>query len=121
MRIQVVPYDPAWQSEFEAEAKRIARTLGKIVVRLHHIGSTAIPGILAKPIIDFLVEVDDIVELDDKSSAMEELGYEVMGEYGILGRRYFRKNNAGVSGRSRCTRSRQTVRRSSATLRSAIT
>jgi GrpB-like predicted nucleotidyltransferase (UPF0157 family) len=40
------------------------------------------------------MEVEDIVELDDRSSSMEEFGYEAMGEFGIPGRRYFRKNNA---------------------------
>ena len=94
MRIQVVAHDPAWRGEFEAEARRITRALGDLVVRLHHIGSTAIPGIFAKPIIDFLMEVEDIVDLDDRSSFMEEIGYEAMGEFGIPGRRYFRKNNA---------------------------
>ena len=94
MRIQVVAHDPAWRGEFEAEARRITRALGDLVVRLHHIGSTAIPGIFAKPVIDLLMEVDDIVELDDRSSFMEDLGYEAMGEFGIPGRRYFRKNNA---------------------------
>ena len=94
MRIQVVAHDPAWRGEFEAEARNITRALGDHVVRLHHIGSTAIPGIFAKPIIDFLMEVENIVELDDRSSVMEELGYEAMGEFGIPGRRYFRKNNA---------------------------
>ena len=94
MRIQVVAHDPAWRDEFKAEASRITRALGDIVVRLHHIGRTAISGIFAKPIIDFLWEVDDIVELDDRSSFMEEIGYEAMGEFGIPGRRYFRKNNA---------------------------
>ncbi len=93
-RILVVTHNPAWGNEFEAEAKHIALALGDIVVRLHHIGSTAIPGIFAKPIIDFLMEVEDIVELDDRSSSMEELGYEAMGEFGIPRRRYFRKNNA---------------------------
>ena len=94
MRIQVVAHDPAWRSEFEAEEKRIARALGDIVVRLHHIGSTAIPGIFAKPIIDILLEVENIVRLDEESSAMEQLGYEATGEFGIPGRRYFRKDNA---------------------------
>lgn len=94
MRIKVVAHDPAWRGEFEAEARHITRALGDIVVRLHHIGSTAIPGIFAKPIIDFLMEVGDIVELDDRSLVMEELGYEAMGEFGIPGRRYFWKNNA---------------------------
>ena len=94
MPIQVVAHDPAWRSEFEAEGKRIARALGDIVVRLHHIGSTAIPGIFAKPITDILLEVENIVRLDDKSSAMQQLGYEAMGEFDIPGRRYFRKDNA---------------------------
>jgi GrpB-like predicted nucleotidyltransferase (UPF0157 family) len=94
MRIQVVAHDPAWRSEFEAEAQRITQALGDIVVRLHHIGSTAMPGIYAKPIIDFLLEVDDLVELEDRTSAMAQLGYEALGEFGIPGRRYFRKNNA---------------------------
>ena len=72
----------------------IQRALGDIVANLHHIGSTAIPNIFAKPIIDILLEVDDLAELDDRSSAMKELGYEAMGEYGISGRRYFSKDNA---------------------------
>jgi len=76
------------------EGNSIARALGDIVVRLHHIGSTAIPGIFAKPIIDLLLEVGNIGELDDRSSFMGELGYEAMGEFGIPGRRYYRKNNA---------------------------
>jgi len=94
MRVRVVAHNPAWKREFEAEAKHIANALEDIFISIHHIGSTAIPGIFAKPIIDILLIVDDIIRLDDKSSAMEQLGYEVMGEYGIPGRRYFRKNNS---------------------------
>ncbi len=93
-KIEVVPYDPAWISEFETEGKRISRALGETVASLHHVGSTAIPGIYAKPIIDFFLEVYDIAELDDKSSALVKLGYEAKGEFGIPGRRYFRKNDA---------------------------
>jgi GrpB-like predicted nucleotidyltransferase (UPF0157 family) len=92
-KIKVVAYDPSWKSQFEREANRIAHALGEIVVSLHHIGSTAIPGIFAKPIIDILLEVGDIVQLDDKRAAMEQLGYEAIGEFGIPGRRYFRKDN----------------------------
>ena len=94
MHIRVVPPNPAWKSDFETEGKRITQALGEIVVVLHHIGSTSIPGIYAKPIIDFLLEVDDIARLDDKQPVMEQLGYEGLGEFGIPGRRYFRKNNA---------------------------
>ena len=92
-KIEVVPYDPGWVSEFENEGKRILQALGETVARLHHIGSTAIPGISTKPIIDFLLEVYDIVELDEKSSALEGLGHEAKGEFGIPGRRYYRKND----------------------------
>jgi GrpB-like predicted nucleotidyltransferase (UPF0157 family) len=92
-RITVVPYDPTWKSEFQEETGQISRALGENVLAIHHIGSTAIPGIHAKPIIDILLRVADINLLDEQRSAMEQLGYEVMGEYGIKGRRYFRKDD----------------------------
>src|SRR5436190_1948667 len=92
-KVEVVPHDPQWRNAFEAEAKRIGATLGENVVAIHHIGSTSIPNIYAKPVVDLLVEVRDIIEVDRRSLAMESLGYEVMGEYGIPGRRYFRKDN----------------------------
>jgi GrpB-like predicted nucleotidyltransferase (UPF0157 family) len=91
-KVRVVPHDPRWRDAFEAEAKRVAAALGENVVAVHHVGSTAIPNIYAKPVVDLLVEVGDIDEVDGRSSAMESLGYEVMGEYGIPGRRYFRKD-----------------------------
>jgi GrpB-like predicted nucleotidyltransferase (UPF0157 family) len=90
-KVEVVPHNPQWRDAFEAEAKYVAAALGENVVSIHHIGSTAIPNIYAKPVVDLLVEVRDITEVDGQSSAMESIGYEVMGEYGISGRRYFRK------------------------------
>jgi GrpB-like predicted nucleotidyltransferase (UPF0157 family) len=92
-KVEVVAYSPQWRDAFEAEAKHVGAALGENVVAIHHIGSTAIPNIYAKPIVDLLVEVRDITEVDGQSSAMESIGYEVMGEFGIPGRRYFRKNN----------------------------
>lgn len=92
-KVEIVPHDPRWREAFEAEAKQIASALGENIVAVHHIGSTAIPNIYAKPVIDLMVEVRDITEVDGRSSAMESLGYEVKGEFGIPGRRYFRKDN----------------------------
>jgi len=92
-KVEVVPHDPSWRDAFEAEAKRVAAALGENVVAVHHIGSTAIPNIFAKPVVDLLVEVRGIGGVDGRSSAMESLGYEVLGEYGISGRRYYRKDN----------------------------
>lgn len=93
-KITVVPHDPAWKSKFQEESGHISRALSENVLAIHHIGSTAIPGIHAKPIIDILLLVADINLLDEQSPAMERLGYEAMGEYGIKGRRYFRKEDA---------------------------
>ena len=92
-KVEVVPHDPRWRDSFEVESRRIAAALGENVVALHHIGSTAIPGIHAKPVVDLLVEVGDITRVDGRGAAMESLGYEVKGEYGIPGRRYFRKDD----------------------------
>jgi GrpB-like predicted nucleotidyltransferase (UPF0157 family) len=92
-RVVVVPHNPLWRDAFDVEAERVAAALGETVVAVHHIGSTAIPNIHAKPVIDLLIEVRDIADVDQRSAAMESIGYEVMGEFGIAGRRYFRKDN----------------------------
>jgi Uncharacterized conserved protein len=91
MSVFVVQYNPDWAKAFEQEAKAIPHALFDLPIVLHHIGSTAIPGILAKPIIDILGVVDNVEALDRRSARMHDLGYEVMGPFGIEGRRYFRK------------------------------
>lgn len=90
-KVLVVPPDPDWPAAFEGEAALIVGVLDELVSSIHHVGSTSIPGIYAKPIIDILLLVKDLDLLDQRSGAMESLGYEVMGEYGIPGRRYFRR------------------------------
>ncbi|MEM9740929.1 MAG: GrpB family protein [Pseudomonadota bacterium] len=91
MGVFVVPHDPNWAMAFKEEANALERALGPISIQLHHIGSTAIPGILAKPIIDLLGVVTQLSDVDARANMFESLGYEVMGAYGIEGRRYFRK------------------------------
>ncbi|WP_420125934.1 GrpB family protein [Longimicrobium sp.] len=91
--VKVVPHDPRWRAAFEVEARHVAAALGENVVAVHHVGSTSIPGIHAKPIIDLLVELNDVGQADARSPAMESLGYQVMGEYGLPGRRYYRKDD----------------------------
>jgi GrpB-like predicted nucleotidyltransferase (UPF0157 family) len=91
--IVLVPYDPRWCSDFEQESASVKALLGDLLIALHHIGSTAIPGIIAKPVIDMLAVVTDVVSLDMRTHFLEDLGYEAMGEFGIEGRRYFRKNS----------------------------
>lgn len=91
--VPVVPHDPAWSAAFDAEAARVSQALGTAVVWLHHIGSTAIPGISAKPVIDLLLEVASLARLDRRTPALEALDYDAMGEFGIVGRRYFRRDD----------------------------
>lgn len=93
MRIYMVPHDPKWQQEFKQEAKQLTTALGNNVVAVHHIGSTAIPTIYAKPVIDLLLVVQDIAALDEKQPLMEAIGYVALGELGISGQRYFRRDN----------------------------
>ena len=90
-RVGVVCYNPNWQKMYKEESEKIKNILDDIIIDIHHIGSTAIPGIKAKPVIDILVEVKDIEAVDQYNHKMEELGYEVMGEHGIPKRRFFRK------------------------------
>jgi GrpB-like predicted nucleotidyltransferase (UPF0157 family) len=92
-KVEVVPHDPKWQEMFKLGSDQVIEALGKNVVAVHHIGSTAIPCIYAKPVIDLLVEVKNIAKVDGQNRSMESLGYEVMGEFGMSGRRFFRKDN----------------------------
>ncbi len=92
--VRVVPHNPEWKQAFIAESQKLATVLADNLVKIHHIGSTAIPGIHAKPIIDFLVEVKDINLVDKQTPVIEQLGYEAMGEFGLVGRRYFRKESS---------------------------
>ncbi|KUP05850.1 hypothetical protein Q73_10125 [Bacillus coahuilensis m2-6] len=91
MKIKVAPYQTSWKSLFEDEKGRIQEALGNETLAIYHIGSTSVPGLLAKPVIDIMPVVDDISRVDLYEKQMNELGYEALGEFGIKGRRYFRK------------------------------
>ena len=91
MKVRVVPYNPVWKLEFEREADSIAGVLGDLLVSMHHIGSTAVEGLCAKPIIDIMPVVTEVEKVDDFDESFRKLGYECMGEFGIPGRRYYRK------------------------------
>jgi GrpB-like predicted nucleotidyltransferase (UPF0157 family) len=73
--INVVPYDPEWVGEFEREAAAIRDALSDVLVRIEHVGSTAVPGLPAKPIIDIQVSVGNIRERDSFVLPLERLGY----------------------------------------------
>ena len=90
-KIEVVDYNPEWEKQFKEEAKKIKAILGKNCVEIHHIGSTSVKGLKAKPVIDIMPVVKDISLVDGQNAQFEALGYECMGEFGIPGRRFYRK------------------------------
>ncbi len=88
--VRIVPYRSDWPLLFQEESERINQTFGEVVLAIHHIGSTAIPGIeRAKPCIDMILEVSDIEMFDELENDMIALGYVPRGEFGIAGRRFF--------------------------------
>lgn len=91
--IVLAEHDPGWADAFTREAERVRPAFGGLLVALHHVGSTAVPGLPAKPIVDILAVVSDVHALDAQTGRFEELGYEAMGEFGLPGRRYFRRDD----------------------------
>lgn len=73
--VGLVPYDPGWPREFEAERERIARVLGNIAIRIDQVGSTSVPGLSAKPVIDIQISVARLHPMDTYTPALAELGY----------------------------------------------
>ena len=91
--IEVVEYDQKWPSQFQAESDLIRSVLSSQIVAVHHIGSSAVPELKAKPIIDIMLEVIDVTALDSFDSQMQHIGYIPKGEYGIPERRFYLKKD----------------------------
>ena len=91
MHIKVVEYDSNWKDLFDFEKTQIENILDTKLKAIYHIGSTAVEGLKAKPIIDILLVLEQVEDIDMFNERFETLGYECMCEFGISGRRYFRK------------------------------
>ena len=87
--IIVNPYNPEWPAIFEAEAIKIWKALGDTCIAVHHVGSTSVPGLSAKPVIDMIGVVKD---LEKVIQPLESLGFKYKGEYNIPMRRYFNRS-----------------------------
>jgi GrpB-like predicted nucleotidyltransferase (UPF0157 family) len=91
--VELVPHSPLWAEIARAEAARLKQAVGDPLLRVEHMGSTAIPGIMAKPIIDFIPIFVSLEATDAAQSRIEALGYDYLGEFGIPTRRYCRLND----------------------------
>jgi GrpB-like predicted nucleotidyltransferase (UPF0157 family) len=92
--VHVVDPDPAWAAKFLCERTRIVAVLGDLDPHLEHIGSTAIPGLPAKPIVDMMLGTELYPPTARLIEAISALGYENVGEAGVPGRIYFRCRGA---------------------------
>jgi len=88
--LTIQDYDPSWPQRFETLCARIAAALGEMVSVIEHVGSTAVPGLAAKPIIDIDVVLRSATDLPQVIARLASLGYEHQGNLGIPGREAFR-------------------------------
>ena len=89
--ITVADYNPLWIKKYEEEAVLIKEILADNCIAIYHIGSTSVPGLAAKPIIDIMAAVRSLEKVDCAAEAFSKIGYEYLGEFGIEERRYLRK------------------------------
>jgi GrpB-like predicted nucleotidyltransferase (UPF0157 family) len=89
--VRLTPYQPDWERAFLEQLARLYETLGNAVLDVQHIGSTAVPGLSAKPVLDIGVAGRDFDEAFALVHPLEALGYTYRGEYGVARRHYFRQ------------------------------
>ena len=93
--VELVPHNPEWSHQADEEAMRILAGLTIPIIGIYHIGSTSVPGIKAKPILDFVMEVEKLEDVIQAMPEFEEIGYLSKGEYGIPGRQFFTRDTDG--------------------------
>jgi GrpB-like predicted nucleotidyltransferase (UPF0157 family) len=91
----LVHYQSDWILKYEAESTLLVSVLGDTLLNIYHIGSTSVPNLTSKPIIDILAEVHSLKQLDMLELKFMELGYELKGENGIPNRQYYVKRKDG--------------------------
>ena len=96
LKNKLIPYQEEWALKFKEEAELIENVFGDSAIAIHHVGSTALSGIYAKPEIDIHVEVSTTSNVDQYAEGMTLLGYRVRGEEVEQGSHYYSKDEEGV-------------------------
>jgi GrpB-like predicted nucleotidyltransferase (UPF0157 family) len=89
--IEIEEYQSNWIRDYQVESELLSRTIELLAPTIHHIGSTAVVGLAAKPIIDILIEIESVDSIDAYDTKLYEIGYIAQGELGVAGRRFFQK------------------------------
>lgn len=90
--VKLVEYNPKWPTLYEVEAKQLIEVLGISPSNIQHVGSTSIPGLVAKPILDVAVLVDSLEVVDGWRKSLQAIGYQFKGiEKFLPDRRFFAK------------------------------
>ena len=99
IRVELVPHSHLWAEQARCEADALRKLLGPLCRAMHHVGSTAVPDLIAKPVIDLLAEVGTLAMLDDAAKLLAQRRYVDWGDYGVPGRRYFSLDDLGTGRR----------------------
>jgi GrpB-like predicted nucleotidyltransferase (UPF0157 family) len=91
--VHVAEYSASWLELFESEGDRLLVGISLLPHQIVHIGSTAVPGLAAKPVIDIMLGIDVYPPSDSLIQGMVDLGYEALGKAGVSGRLYFRRRS----------------------------
>ncbi len=91
MKVRLTAHDENWARMFADEAEFLREIFRDQILKFEHFGSTFVPGLKAKPVIDMMCIVKNIDKIDEFNGQVRSLGYAVAGEWGIPGRRLFRK------------------------------
>jgi GrpB-like predicted nucleotidyltransferase (UPF0157 family) len=91
IKVRLTTFSDNWSQMFQEEVHFLKSMFGDVIIRVDHFGSTSVPGLKAKPVIDMMCIVNEIEKVDSFNEKLNSLGYDVAGEWGITGRKLFRK------------------------------
>jgi GrpB-like predicted nucleotidyltransferase (UPF0157 family) len=103
--IEIIEHNPDWANMFEREAESIRTALGNLTVEIQHIGSTAVPGLAAKPVIDIMVGLHNLSDGESTIQPLENLGYVYWAENPNPEKMFFGQRNATIWGKAYSSRS----------------
>ncbi len=89
--VELSEYTPVWSEEYQSEEKLLKKVLGNKIKEIHHIGSTSIKGLKAKPVIDILIVIDSLNEISEIEEILKPYDYENRGQQGVADRYFFAK------------------------------